>query len=150
MGKYEPLARYLASLDSDSWDARFSDVEKVLGFGLPASAHEYPAWWANQENGHSQTKGWRDVGWQTSKVDLHAKRLRFVREPSEKQLPARPPVKTIQQLWRKAEDMSGITDRCALEEAVLTAFIEREAMRGLIALGGTMPDFQAAPRRQFD
>src|SRR6478672_9867280 len=79
MGKYEPLTHYLENLSDEIWDARFADVERVLGFPLPASAYEYPAWWANQEPGHSQTRGWRDAGWETGRVDLAGKRLRFVR-----------------------------------------------------------------------
>lgn len=79
MGKYEPLTHYLESRSDEIWDAQFTDVERVLGFPLPASALEYPAWWANQEPGHSQTRGWRDAGWETGRVDLARKRLRFVR-----------------------------------------------------------------------
>jgi hypothetical protein len=55
MGKYEPLTHYLENQAEETWDASFSDVERVLGFALPRSACEYAAWWANQEPGHSQT-----------------------------------------------------------------------------------------------
>ena len=34
MGKYEPLTCHRESRSEEIWDARFSDVERVLGFPL--------------------------------------------------------------------------------------------------------------------
>jgi hypothetical protein len=149
MGKYEPLTHYLENRSEEIWDARFADVERVLGFPLPPSAHEYPAWWANQEPGHSQTRGWRDAGWETGRVDLAGKRLRFVR--SRKPARGKEAVQSdpaIADLWERAREISGIDDRDALLKAALTTFIRREAAKGLIALGGTMPDFTIPPRER--
>lgn len=152
MGKYEPLTRYLESLPQESWDARFGEVEKVLGFSLPPSAHRYQAWWANQEAGHSQTKGWREAGWETSNVDLAAKRIRFERRrrksrtADDKGSHLSKPSKS--ELWERAKRLSGIEDHDKLIEAALTALIRREAAKGLIALGGTMPDASAPPRER--
>lgn len=153
MGKYEPLTRYLERLPQESWDARFGDVEEVLGFPLPPSAHRYQAWWANQEAGHSQTKGWREAGWETSNVDLAAKRIRFERRRRRK--PATSDAKgsdltnpSKSELWERARRLSGIEDREKLIEAALIALIRREAAKGLIALGGTMPDASAPPRER--
>ena len=149
MGKYEPLTHYLENRSDEIWDAQFAEIERVLGFPLPASAHEYPAWWANQEPGHSQTRGWRDAGWQTGRVDLTGKRLRFVRNrkrPHHDESPLGDPV--IADLLERARQISGIDDRHVLLEAALTTFIRREAGKGLIALGGTMPDFTVPPRER--
>jgi hypothetical protein len=148
MGKYEPLTHYLENQPEEIWEARFSEVEKVLGFALPRSAHEYPAWWANQERGHSQTRGWRDAGWETSQVDLTSKKVRFRR--GARKLGGKPPKPTgpTPDLWSKAHRISGIADRDALIEAALTALIRREAGKQLIALGGTMPDFTVPPRER--
>jgi hypothetical protein len=149
MGKYDPLARFLEGLDGDSWDAKFSDVESVLGFRLPHSAHEYPAWWANQEGGHSQTRGWREAGWETRKVDLAAKRLQFVRRRREaiKRAVNSSPSATAT-LWEQAAQISGIEDRERLIEVALAALIQREAARTLIRLGGSDPQATAAPRER--
>jgi hypothetical protein len=148
MGKYEPLTHYLENRSEEIWDARFSDVERVLGFALPRSAHEYPAWWANQEPGHSQTRGWRDAGWETGGIDLAAKKVRFRR--------CRRGIGDVRTrdgapnaaLWEKAHRLSGIKDRDALIEAALTALIRREAAKQLSAMGGTMPDFAVPPRER--
>lgn len=149
MGKYEPLTHYLENRPDEIWDAGFVEVERVLGFPLPASAHEYPAWWANQEPGHSQTRGWRDAGWETGRVDLAGKRLRFIRtrkRSSRADVLQEDPA--IADLWERARRISGIDDRNALLKAALTTYIRREAGRGLIALGGTMPDFTVPPRER--
>ena len=151
MGKYEPLSGYLQSIEDESWDARFADVEKVLGFSLPRSAHQYPAWWANQDGGHSQTRGWRDAGWETSNVDLRAKRLRFVRRGENRSaLGQSAHASSKRDLWEQARKLSGIEGRDALIDAALTALIHREASRRLAELGGSMPDFEVPPRERPD
>ncbi len=43
MSKYESLADYLRSLTTNEWNASFSEIERILRFPLPASAHNYPA-----------------------------------------------------------------------------------------------------------
>ncbi len=149
MGKYEPLTHYLENRPDEIWDAGFAEVERVLGFPLPASAHEYPAWWANQEPGHSQTRGWRDAGWETGRVDVAGKRLRFTRtRKRSRQADVLQEDPAIADLWERARQISGIDDRNALIKAALTTYIRREAGKGLIALGGTMPDFTVPPRER--
>ena len=79
--RYQPLADFLAAKKGGQWDASFEEIEKQLGFSLPKSAYKYQAWWANQNGaGHSQNKGWRSVGWRTSRLDLERRRVRFERE----------------------------------------------------------------------
>lgn len=154
MGKYEPLARHLASLTSDDWSARFTEVEGVLGFSLPESAHKYRAWWANQHGAnHSQTEGWKSAGWETREVDFNRKLVRFERARGERprSMPrGAPPAEAMGQHWKRAEQITGISDRDALIKAALEALIQREAASYLTSLGGTMPDAKAPPRRRFD
>ena len=79
-GKYAPLYRYLITRTSFRWRASFSEIETVLGFGLPASARRHPAWWANQDGGgHSHARAWREAGRRTKEVDLKAETLVFER-----------------------------------------------------------------------
>jgi hypothetical protein len=150
MGKYEPLTHYLENQAVETWEASFSDVERILGFPLPRSAREYAAWWANQEPGHSQTRGWRDAGWETGNVDLAARKVRFRR----RRRGARPGVSGAKgcapdaELWNKAHRLSGIEDRDTLIAAALTALIRREAAKQLSAMGGTMPDFTVPARER--
>lgn len=150
MGKYEPLGQYLKGLKRESWDAEFTDIEKVLQFELPHSAHRHSAWWANESHGsHSHARSWREAGWETANVDLARKRLRFVR--ARKQIRsenAEPSDSAMADLWEQAREVSGIEDRNALLKAALATFIRREAAKGLVALGGTMPEFTVPPRER--
>lgn len=148
MSKYEPLARFLRDRPDDVWDARFCDVERVLGFSLPRSAFQYNAWWANQEPGHTQTRGWRDAGWQTSRIDLEGKQVRFSREQRRSAATAAAPTPSMDELWQKAERITGIKDRDALLEAALTALIRRESARKLSGIGGSLPDFGVPARER--
>lgn len=46
------------------------------------------------------------------------------------------------ELLRKAQEYSGLSERTALIREALKALIEREAARNLAALEGTMPDLE--------
>lgn len=150
MGKYEPLTHYLNNQSSEIWDARFADVEQVLGFALPRSAHDHPAWWANQKPGHSQTLGWSNAGWETCGIDLATKHVKFRKRGRTLVAVNKNESRdnSLADLWDQAEKLSGIEDRDNLLRAALTALIRREAAKGLIAMGGTMPDFVAPPRER--
>jgi len=154
---YQPLADYLASKKGDVWDASFGQVEEKLGRALPRSAYRHQAWWANQSGpGHSQTHGWRSAGWRTAKLDLERQRVRFEREEKAKtkragnpQAAAASAAREIDEdLVRKAIEFSGIDDRIAVINAALREFIRQEAKLAVIAMGGSQPDFKAAPRER--
>ena len=51
-------------------------------------------------------------------------------------------------LVERARRLTGIAEKTALVHAALEALIAREAARRLAALGGTMADLRAAPRRR--
>lgn len=51
------------------------------------------------------------------------------------------------ELLARAGEVMGTTERSALLHEGLRLIVQREAARRLIALGGTMPAAQAAPRR---
>lgn len=146
MSRYQPLADFLASHKSNEWTATFADIEERLGFRLPASAYKYPAWWANQANGgHSQTRGWRSVGWRTTALDLERKSVRFERE-RESAAPTQAG-EDIENMLRQAREWTGIEDRDSIIREALKSLLAREAAARLARLGGTMPDFKAPPRR---
>lgn len=159
MSKYEPLARYLNALESDSWDAELPEIERVLGFELPKSAYSYPAWWSNQDGHHSQTKGWRDAGWETCNVNLPDQRIRFVRkstrgtEPNKSHTSAgrqiAPRESNMDRLIATARELTGIEDREALTAVALRHLIQVEAAKGLAAMGGSDPQATAAERRRY-
>ena len=83
-GKYQRLYERLLGLQSTEWQTSFSEVEFILGFGLPASARRYNAWWANEtkDTRHSQSLAWTAAGWETANVDVNAETLSFRRRKS--------------------------------------------------------------------
>ena len=56
----------------------FAEIEQVLGFPLPAAAHKYQAWWANDKT-HTHAQAWLDAGWKTAKANLIEESVVFVR-----------------------------------------------------------------------
>jgi len=82
MSKYHRLTSHLAKLDKFEWRASFDEIEQILGFELPASAYDHPAWWANQAGGHAQSSSWQDAGWRTEGLDLGARCVTFTKSLS--------------------------------------------------------------------
>lgn len=74
--KYRRLTEHLAGLDKKEWTAGFEAIEEVLGFPLPDSARQYPAWWSNQMR--SQSLSWQLAGWKATSVDLKGETVTFV------------------------------------------------------------------------
>jgi hypothetical protein len=111
MSKYQKLTQYLQNLDGESFTTDFGAIEDILGFELPASARQYPAWWANQDKG--QSTAWQSVGWKTADVSLGIGTITFVKTNSQ-----------TMQIWNQM--MQHIT-------------IE-QAKRGLAATFGVSPD----------
>lgn len=83
MSKYDPLRDFLKSRPASEAPMSFPEVEDVLGFKLPPSAREHPAWWSNNVGTHVNARAWREAGWKTSRVDLGRERVTFVREESQ-------------------------------------------------------------------
>lgn len=81
-GKYAPLYKRLREIKGKEWHVKFSEIEKLLGFELPASARIHRPWWANQgeKGGHSHALAWEMAGWKTSQVDMIEERVVFVRD----------------------------------------------------------------------
>jgi hypothetical protein len=144
--KYAPLTNYLKAMPRDKWSATFGEIERLLKFNLPPSAHRHDAWWGNSRCGnHSQAKAWLDAGWTVVAVDRAARRVDLARSIDASAHDAA----MIRDLWTRAARLSGITDRGALEREVLAAFIRLETGRRLLEMGGSLPDLPAtgpAPR----
>jgi hypothetical protein len=90
MGKYEPLEQLLRRRGPGRWRVSFREIEKVLGFKLPQSALKYPAWWSNDETGHSHARAWLDAGWRTEEVDVAGRELTFARSGPDRRTTSDP------------------------------------------------------------
>ncbi len=78
MSKYQALADHLARLQADEWRPTFHEMERMLGFELPQSAHK-AGWWTNEGGGHVTT--WSASGWEIDpdRVDLDGGHVTFRR-----------------------------------------------------------------------
>lgn len=79
--RYAPLALWLQRLPlgHDKVTFTFKELEEVIGDTLPESARRHRAWWANEENGHSQSQQWLSVGWQVSSISIPDEQVEFAR-----------------------------------------------------------------------
>ena len=76
--KYAPLTEYLNQLTEPPINLSFHEIEKILGFDLPASAFQHQAWWANEREGtHSHARSWLNASFKTANVDLNTKTVTF-------------------------------------------------------------------------
>ena len=78
MSKYRPLGDFLSRQKSDVVTLTFSQLEKILGFELPASQSN-PAWWSNNADNNVMTRVWLDAGFRVRNVRLDERQLTFYR-----------------------------------------------------------------------
>jgi hypothetical protein len=148
MGKYDPLRQYLEGQNADVIEVTFSQLESILGFPLPRSAHDHQAWWANETHGsHSHARSWQEAGWETRGVNPSVGKVRFQRRKDARRRLGSASGGSSE-LWKKARMITGIENRDELIERALLALIQREAAQALIRLGGSDPDAKAAPRER--
>ena len=83
MGKYDNLAQHLKNCNMDVVTLSFTEIEDILGFGLPASAYTYNAWWSN--GGHVQSKAWLDMEYTVNDLDLIGQEVSFIRNQEKLQ-----------------------------------------------------------------
>jgi hypothetical protein len=62
--KYDSLRDYLDRQGHRELELTFQEIEGILGFSLPISAHR-PQWWSNHkgQSTHVQREAWRSVGY---------------------------------------------------------------------------------------
>jgi hypothetical protein len=79
--RYAPLAIWLQSqpADKDLVKPTFAKIEEIIDGKLPDSAYKNRSWWANDSQGHVQSKQWLDVGWRVASVNRSDEVVRFVR-----------------------------------------------------------------------
>ena len=79
MGKYEPLGTFLRSQRSPEVPLTFSQIEKITGVKLPPKAQHHRAWWSNNASNSVMTKVWLEAGYESTRVDMSARKLVFRR-----------------------------------------------------------------------
>jgi len=62
MSRYVQLTQHLLSNPNAQFILSFDELDKVVLGGLPASARQYHAWWANNTASQPHAKYWLDAG----------------------------------------------------------------------------------------
>lgn len=89
MSRYEQLADYLEGLVGDRAVLSFSEVERLIGSPLPASARKLRTWWSNDATHSQARRGWLSAGWRVIGVDMEAGAVEFMRRGGPSTPPAR-------------------------------------------------------------
>lgn len=76
-GKYRPL--WLVSQSEKQVRLSFAEIERILGFSLPASSRTYPAHWSGYE-GSAVVRAIHDAGWKAENLDLNAQQVTLSRQ----------------------------------------------------------------------
>lgn len=74
--KYSPLSAYLLNSNKKNIELKFSDIENILKFELPASARLHRPFWANSTT-HSMALSWLSIGYKTNRVDIDEETVSF-------------------------------------------------------------------------
>jgi Arc/MetJ family transcription regulator len=72
-----------------------------------------------------------------------------MQRPPHENHPMRTTIAIDDELFAKAQEFAGMTEKSAVIREALKAFVEREAARRLARMGGTQPSAKAPPRRRF-
>jgi hypothetical protein len=79
MAQYDPLREFLNADAVLPLTLSFKQVERILGFSLPATATSRPQWWGNenpQMTQHSHSRAWTELGLKAT-ADLAMRRVTF-------------------------------------------------------------------------
>ncbi len=79
MNKFSNLTKYLKDKNEDVIKMRFCDIEDIVGFPLPESAHKHRAYFANVL-GHSISKAWMEAGYRSANINIFDKTIEFIKE----------------------------------------------------------------------
>lgn len=93
MSKYAPLADHLEVQGQDVIQLTFAQIDNLVG-GLPPSARNHDAWWANSrtEDSHSWAHLWISAGWECESVDRTSEVVVFQRVSNGS-------TKAVQRFW---------------------------------------------------
>ena len=77
MAKYDRLFEHLCRLPDGPVEVTMDEIGKLVG-GLPKSAEQYRAWWANEPGPRGgQATAWLNAGREVTNVDLDRRVVAF-------------------------------------------------------------------------
>lgn len=82
--RYAPLTAHLLKIGQSRIPMTFAEIETLVGYPLPASAHKHRAWWSNNPSNSVITWAWLAAGYRSEQVDMEGRRLVFRRAEAER------------------------------------------------------------------
>jgi hypothetical protein len=79
MSRWTALTDYLRGRDEYDVVLSLTEIERILGAPLPASARRHPAFWSNSEK-NPYSRAWRSAGFVVSRAGLGPDRVGFLRQ----------------------------------------------------------------------
>src|ERR1041385_6430082 len=79
MSKYDGLGNYLRRQGFAEIPMTFAEIERVTGVKLPPKAQHHRAWWSNNPSNNVMTQVWLGAGYESTQVDMAARKLVFRR-----------------------------------------------------------------------
>lgn len=81
MAKYDPLRDELRRRGQPRITMSFAEIDQLVPGGLPNSAYQYQAWWADEREPktHVQKLAWLEAGYRVDRYDLAARTVTFIR-----------------------------------------------------------------------
>ena len=105
MSKYEPLGEYLKKQDRERVPMTFTEIERVIGAKLPASAIKHRPWWSNNDFNNVLTKVWLAAGFKSEQVDMEKRKLVFRRVRAPKAGEGAPEEQPFHPAWGAMKGM---------------------------------------------
>src|SRR2546422_1453070 len=79
MEKYALLGDFLRRQRALEVTLTFDEIERITGVKLPPKAQHHRAWWSNNSSNNVMTKVWLEAGFESTRVDMSARKLVFRR-----------------------------------------------------------------------
>lgn len=81
MPKYDPLRDELRKRGQPRITMSFAEIDQLVRGGLPNSAFQYQAWWADEREPktHVHKIAWLEAGYRVDRYDLAARTVTLIR-----------------------------------------------------------------------
>lgn len=144
--KYAALTAYLENQKAERIALSFAQIERIVGFPLPASARKHGPWWTNSPSPGRHNETWLKIGWQTADRNLKSQTIAFERMGREvtdglrSQKIAKPRATS-----HNSFDPKTLTDTDLAADCAVTLKLRWKRLGAVTLSNGNKPTFPAAP-----
>lgn len=143
--KYAKLTAYLEQQTAHRVTLPFSEIEKIVGFGLPRSARDHGPWWTNSRSPGRHNEAWLDVGWETAERNMKAQTIAFQRTSRIDPVQRQTSVGASRRATKDAFDPGALTETDLAAECEVTLQLRWQRLGAVVLETDRKPAFPAAP-----